>query len=86
MFIFTAASACTLHWFLIIIRDNHFTWTVIVNVEHIEQSIKIYQRPIVLFIRIKRIKTHFIFYHEISHVSITKIDLTRRKSSAIWQI
>jgi hypothetical protein len=47
-FIFTAASACTLYWLLIIIWGNPLIGTVIFNAEHNEQCIKIYQRSIVL--------------------------------------
>jgi hypothetical protein len=66
---------------LIIIWGNHSIGTVIVNVEHLEQSIKIYQRLIVSFVGIKSEKVdmlineykkiRFIVYHEISHVNIT---------------
>jgi hypothetical protein len=44
---------CTLYELLIIIWGNHLIGTVILNVEHKEQSIKRYQCLIVLFVRIK---------------------------------
>jgi hypothetical protein len=94
MFIFTAASARTLYWLLIITWGNHLTGTVIVSVEYNEQRIKIYQQSIVLFVIIKCGKVdmlineykkfHFIVYHEISRVSITKIYLMRREYYTIW--